>query len=84
MLGGSFNALARSYLHRPEPDPERAADAARSALDAVGAQRTSWVADVSAQMWRQLDARWPTLDAVRELGHLVEAGRRNTLPSTDV
>ncbi|WP_018502530.1 hypothetical protein [Parafrankia discariae] len=35
MLGGSYNALARSYLRRPEPEPESAAAAARAALAAA-------------------------------------------------
>ncbi|WP_235187130.1 MULTISPECIES: XRE family transcriptional regulator [Frankia] len=81
-LGGSYNALARSYLRRPEPDPERAADAARSALAAVGEQRTSWVVDVAGQMWRQMDARWPALPAVHDLGVLVQAAERPALPPT--
>jgi transcriptional regulator with XRE-family HTH domain len=75
MLGGSYNALARSYLRRPEPDPEQAADAARRAVLTVGEQRTSWVVDVSTQMWRQMDARWPTLPAVRQLGERLAESR---------
>ncbi|MCK9929308.1 XRE family transcriptional regulator [Frankia sp. Mgl5] len=84
MLGGSYNALARTYLRRPEPDPEGAAAAAQSALAAVGDQRTSWVVDVSAQMWRQMDAQWPALEPVRELGQLVGAAERRALPPADV
>lgn len=82
-LGGSYNALARSFLRRPEPDPERAATAARSALAAVGEQRTSWVVNVTAQMWRQMDAQWPALGPVRELGQLVSVAERRALPAAD-
>lgn len=83
-LGGSYNALARSCLRRPEPDPERAVAAARGALAAVGEQRTSWVVDVTAQMWRQMDAQWPALGAVQELGELVGVAQRPALPRADV
>lgn len=80
-LGGSYNALARSYLHRAEPDPERAAAATRSALEAVGDQRTSWVVGPAAKTWRTLDARWGTMPAVRELGEPVAAAQRPALTS---
>ncbi|WP_198287048.1 helix-turn-helix domain-containing protein [Frankia sp. QA3] len=80
-LGGSYNALARSYLCRAEPDPERAAAATRSALEAVGDQRTSWVVGPAAQTWRRLDTRWGSLPAVRDLGELVAAAQRPALPA---
>lgn len=82
-LGGSYNALARSFLRRPEPDPEQAAAAAHAAVTAVGRQRTSWVVDVAAQMWRQMDTRWPALPAVRTLGEITTQPRR-ALPPADL
>jgi hypothetical protein len=33
------------------------------------------VVDVSTQMWRQMDARWPTLPAVRQLGERLAESR---------
>ncbi|WP_256789880.1 helix-turn-helix transcriptional regulator [Frankia sp. AvcI1] len=83
-LGGAYNALGRTFLRRAVPEPERAADAAGRALAAVGEQRTSWVVDVAGQMWRQLDARWPGVTGVRELGELVAVAARPALPGGTV
>ncbi|WP_261568790.1 tetratricopeptide repeat protein [Frankia gtarii] len=75
-IGGNYTALARTYLRRPEPDPERAADATRQALLAVEGRPTRGVVQRAAEMWRQLDARWPELPAVRDLGEIVKTSGR--------
>ncbi len=75
-IGGNYTALARTYLRRPEPDPERAADATQQALLAVEGRPTRGVVQRAGEMWRQLDARWPELPAVRDLGEIVKTSGR--------
>jgi hypothetical protein len=82
-LGGCYNALARSYLRRPVPEPERAAAATRLALETDGEQHTSWVVGPAAQTCRQLDAGWGELPEVRELRELVAAAQQPALPPGD-
>ncbi|MBL7494868.1 XRE family transcriptional regulator [Frankia sp. CNm7] len=75
-IGGTYNSLCRAYLRRTDPDPEQAADAATRALTILDGRPTRSVIQQAAQMWQEMDARWPELPAVRELGEIVTASRR--------
>lgn len=68
-IGGTYNALARSFLRRKNPDPEQAADAARSALGAIEHRPVRWVIRPVDDLWQRMNAGWGTLPAVAELGH---------------
>jgi hypothetical protein len=80
VLGGTYNALCRAFLRRAHPNPEQAAQAARDAIRIIEGQPTSWVISTTVQMTREMDAQWPTLPAVRDLGELV-ASSRKALPA---
>lgn len=75
-IGGTYNALAQSYLRRARPDPEQAADAASRALAALEGRPTRTVIQRSGQIWQELGARWEGQRAVVELGERLQAHRR--------
>jgi len=74
-ISGTYNALGQALLRRDDPDPERAADAAMRALDAVADRSHPRTVERAGQMWRTLDSRWPAVPAVRELGQRLRETR---------
>ncbi len=75
-IGGAYTTLCRTYLRRPEPDPDRAADAATKALLVLDGRPTRGVVQNADQMWHQMHTRWPEHRAVQELGEIIVASRR--------
>ncbi|MCK9921231.1 helix-turn-helix domain-containing protein [Frankia sp. AgPm24] len=77
---GTYNMLARSYLRRRTPDPEQAADATGRALRLVEGRPGRSAITSADTTWRELNVRWGTLPAVRDLGEQV-AVHRAALPA---
>jgi len=73
LIAGTCTALATAFLHRRRPEPEQAAAAAAQALR-TGPSRA--ITDKATRTWRDLNARWGDLPAVRDLGEMVAAARR--------
>ncbi|MEX5631928.1 helix-turn-helix domain-containing protein [Parafrankia sp. FMc2] len=76
-VGGTYNALAWSFLRRKNPDPEQAADAARSALRSIEQRPVRWVIRPTASVWQSMNAEWGRLPAVADLG--IELGQHRAL-----
>jgi hypothetical protein len=75
-ISGNYIWLCHAYLRRREPEPEQAADAAGRALGILDGSPTRTVIQQAGQVWQDLDARWPGLPAVRDLGELVSTSRQ--------
>lgn len=76
-VGGTYNALAWSFLRRKDPDPEQAADAARNALRSIEQKPVRWVVRPTSSVWQSMNAKWGTLPAVTDLG--IELGQHRAL-----
>jgi hypothetical protein len=76
-LAGTHLALGRSFLRRPEPDPERAAASLRDALTAAHGNDHGRTAHRAAGLYRHLAAKpdWARLPTVRDLGDRLPARR---------
>lgn len=74
-VASAYNVLSRSLLRRAEPDPEQAAATAGDALEAIAARPHFATIQSSTTLWREMEARWSTLPAVRDLGEQVHSAR---------
>ncbi|WP_322768973.1 helix-turn-helix transcriptional regulator [Frankia sp. Cr1] len=79
--GGTYNALCRAFLRRPDPDPEQAAAAAHAALTVIDGRPVRWVIQSTAQLWREMERRWPELPAVQDLGEVLVSSRKALAPA---
>jgi hypothetical protein len=75
-LGGSRNSLGRALLRRERPEPEQAAAAVADAVRALGGRPNRGVLDAGEELWQAMNARWPHLPAVRDLGEMLKLARR--------
>ena len=68
-IAGTQLALARAFIHRPNPDPEQAAAAIQAAIAATRGNSDTRTVNRAAGLHRQLTARhhWARLPAVRDL-----------------
>jgi len=69
-IAGTHLALARAYLRRERPDPERAAQAIRDALTAADGNDHGATMTRAAGIYRRLTTTrdWARLPAIRDLG----------------
>ncbi|OHV58684.1 helix-turn-helix domain-containing protein [Pseudofrankia sp. BMG5.36] len=72
-VAGKWSTLARTYIRRPQPEPEQAASAALNAIATLGGRPHRPGARNARQMYRELNGRWPDLPAVKDLGDAIAA-----------
>ena len=72
-VAGKWETLARTFLRRPHPEPEKAADALINAVGVLNGRRSRTGAHNVTGMYRELNARWPDLIEVKDLGDAILA-----------
>jgi len=72
-VAGKWETLARTFLQRPHPEPEQAAGALLNSVAALGGRTNRTGARTTTRMYRELNARWPDLPSVKDLGEAILA-----------
>jgi hypothetical protein len=72
-VAGKWETLASSFLRRPHPEPEQAASALLKSVTTLGGRTNRTGARSTVKMYGKLDARWPDLPGVKDLGDAIAA-----------
>ncbi|MGF7234090.1 MAG: helix-turn-helix domain-containing protein [Frankia sp.] len=72
-ISGDWKCIGQSFLRRPLPDADGAADALGNALSMLDGRGQDRGVQEITQLWREMDARWPGVQSIGRLGDSLAA-----------